>query len=264
MPVSADTSVEVSHKGDVRTRTIDTAVDKVKSAAAICREPVGHIELRLTLEANPARERPAIAETTLDVDGRAVRAHVAADTLDEAVDALVDRLRRRLKRHEERRHRQPDRHRTGVSGPGEWRHGDLRAASPEYMEVPFDEREVRRHKTFALTPISVDEAAFDLEQLGHEFYLFVDLISGCDSLVRGTAEGGIELQCVDGAPDPSRPDLAAVRVNETAPPALGLVEAKEHLEASGDQYLFYNSTDTGRGQVLYRRYDGHYGLVTPA
>ncbi|MBO1414556.1 sigma 54 modulation/S30EA ribosomal C-terminal domain-containing protein, partial [Streptomyces sp. FH025] len=29
-------------------------------------------------------------------------------------------------------------------------------------------------------------------------------------------------------------------------------------------FVFYTDTSTGRGNVLYRRYDGHYGLITPA
>ena len=43
----------------------------------------------------------------------------------------------------------------------EWRHGDLPTQRPEYFDRPYDERELVRTKTFALEPISVDEAAFD-------------------------------------------------------------------------------------------------------
>ena len=33
---------------------------------------------------------------------------------------------------------------------------------------------------------------------------------------------------------------------------------------SDEPFLLFRNADTGRGNVLYRRYDGHYGLVTPA
>ena len=154
MPVTADTSIEFSHKGHIRSRTLEAAQEKISRVAEHAREPIRRMEIRLTLEPNPARELPAIAEATLDVDGKLVRAHIAATTLEEAVDTLADRLRRRLDRHEQRRHRLHDRRRTGESGPGDWRHGDLPASNPEFIELPFDERVVRRHKTFALAPIN--------------------------------------------------------------------------------------------------------------
>jgi hypothetical protein len=28
--------------------------------------------------------------------------------------------------------------------------------------------------------------------------------------------------------------------------------------------LFFVNVDTGRGNVLYHRFDGHYGLISPA
>lgn len=250
MAESPEVSIDVSHKGDVRTRSIDMAVKKIRHVVERCREPVERIELRLILEPNPARDRPAIAEATVDIQGAAIRAHVAAVTVDESIDLLTERLKRRIQRHEEQRHRISERRRTGDSGPGEWRHGDLPTDRPEYIDVPFDEREVRRQKAFDLPPMSRDEATFDLEQLGHDFYLFVDEAKGCDAIVHHGAEGDVELVRAD-------PETGAT-------PELSLTEAKEHLEASGDPYVFYREAGSARGNVLYRRYDGHYGLVTPA
>jgi Sigma 54 modulation/S30EA ribosomal protein C terminus len=36
------------------------------------------------------------------------------------------------------------------------------------------------------------------------------------------------------------------------------------LEASGQPFLFFVDAETGRGNVLYHRYDGHYGLIVPS
>ena len=36
------------------------------------------------------------------------------------------------------------------------------------------------------------------------------------------------------------------------------------IDATDLTYLFYRDTDSGRGNVLYRRHDGNYGLITPA
>ena len=37
----------------------------------------------------------------------------------------------------------------------------------------------------------------------------------------------------------------------------------ERLDASAEPHIFFANATTGRGNVLYRRYDGHYGLIVP-
>ncbi|MBT2381356.1 sigma 54 modulation/S30EA ribosomal C-terminal domain-containing protein [Streptomyces sp. ISL-111] len=40
--------------------------------------------------------------------------------------------------------------------------------------------------------------------------------------------------------------------------------AAQRLRLTGLPFVFFHDTGTGRGSVLYHRYDGHYGLITPA
>ena len=263
MSVEASTTIEISHEGAVSTTEIDGAVDKVRKVADRAREPVHHIEVRIRLEANPAHERPATAEATIDVNGRPVRAHVAEPTVSEAVDAVVDRLRSRLDRYEDRLHQLHVRHRTGDSGPGEWHHGDMPSSRPQWIDLPYEEREVRRKKTFAMAPMNVEEAAFDLMQLDHSFYLFVDDATSTDAVIATNDDGTFSLQHATPATEDALPDTLEVHRNDTAAPVLAESDAKEHLDATGEQFLFFVSDRSGRGQVLYRRYDGHYGLIGP-
>lgn len=263
MAVVTTTTIETSHQGAVSSTDLERAVDKVRGAADRAREPVHHIEVRLQLASNPAHERPAVAEATIDVNGSPVRAHVAAPTVPEAVDELIDRLRSRLDRFEDRLHQLHVRHRTGDSGPGEWHHGDLPAHRPPWVDLPYEEREVRRKKTFAMTPMTVEEAAFDLLQLDHSFYLFVDEATSDDAVIRREDDGSFSLQRARPEPGTPAPEAPALRRIETAAPVLSEAEAKEHVDASGDRFLFFVSARDGRGHVLYRRYDGHYGLIGP-
>ncbi len=260
MPMTDATSFEISHKGDVREQQLEAATEKLRSVAGHARERIRHVELRLTLESG-ARSRPAMAEATLDVDGQAVRAHESAETVPAAVDLLMDRLTRRLRRHEDRRHRTADRHRTGDSGPGEWRHGDLKSEPPEYLQVDVEDREVKRHKTVAGSPMSVEEAAFDLDLLGHSFYLFVDAETGSDAAL-ATSDSGVVFQLIGEEPSSGRIEAVSGLTAGGTPPVLDLAGARSYLENAGLDHLFFKSTATGRGQVLYRRFDGHYGLVT--
>ncbi len=82
MPASDNTTIETSHQGDVPEGVIESAVDKVLKAVVHTREPIQHIDLRLVLEPDPARERPAICEVGVDVDGVPIRVQVAAATGD--------------------------------------------------------------------------------------------------------------------------------------------------------------------------------------
>jgi ribosomal subunit interface protein len=254
--------VSVATQGEIPEAAKQYATDKVTQLVRFTRRPILFVQVKLTLEPNPAQERPALAEATLDVNGRPVRAHVAGHDLMEAVDLLEERLRRRLERSVGRLDRTD---RNGSAKQGEWRHGDLPTPRPEYFDRPVEEREVVRHKTFALEPMTCDEAAFDLDMLGHDFYLFTDVESGDDSVIFHTeGEDHLELmQAGDGARVPEN-CAAPVRASTQRPGEMDLSEAEERLDASHEPFVFFVNVDSGRGNVVYRRYDGHYGLITPA
>lgn len=255
--------VDLTTEGDVPEAAKAYAVDKVTQLVRFTRRPVLYVQVRLTHEPNPARERPALAEATLDVNGSAVRAHVAGHDLMEAVDLLEDRLKRRLERASHRFERNG--RRPGPARDGEWRHGDLPTQRPEYYDRPVEEREVIRHKTFALEPMTCDEAAFDLDMLGHDFYLFIDIETGADSVIYHADDDG-HLEIMQAAPEVRVPDQCAAPVvaSTQRPAEMTVAEAEERLDTSNERFVFFVNVDTGRGNVIYRRYDGHYGLITPA
>ncbi len=40
-------------------------------------------------------------------------------------------------------------------------------------------------------------------------------------------------------------------------------EAIQLLDGADWPFVFFRNPTTDRGNVIYRRYDGHYGLITP-
>jgi ribosomal subunit interface protein len=255
--------VDLATSGQVPDGVKQYATDKVTALVRYTNRPILFAQVRLVLDAKPSLERPAQAEATLDVNGQPVRAHVAGHDLLEAIDLLEERLRRRLDR--QAHHHDGARRRNPVPQPGEWRHGDLPTQRPEYFDRPIEEREVVRHKTFALEPMTCDEAAFDLEMLGHDFYLFTELHRGADSVVfHADDDHHLELMQVGDATVVPEDCAAAIVPNHQHPATLSLAEAEERLDAGNERFVFFVSADTGRGNVVYRRYDGHYGLITPA
>ncbi len=251
--------------GEVPVDSRDYAAEKIGHVAAYSARPVLYAHVVLEVVADPARTRPALAEATLDVNGTPLRAHVAAAGMHEAVDLLEGRLRRQLVQLEGRvqnRH-----HRTGVAGEHEWRHGDLPQERPEYRARPVEERTVVRHKMLALHATTPDEAVGDMEQVGHDFFLFTDRSSGQDAVVYRLPGGGYGGHTADGTrlhPGTSGGSTSEAPLPEGAGPAAAMTEeqAVEHLDLAGDPFVFHLDPGTGRGRVLYRRYDGHYGLIT--
>lgn len=262
-----DMAVVLSTKGEVSFAAPDYARDKIVALADLPREPVLAVDIRLVQEPDPARERPSAAEAVLDINGSPVRGHVAAPTMTEAIDVLVDRLKRRIERYEEKLHRLDKRRWSGEPGEHEWRHGDLPTQRPDWFERPRDERDVVKRKSFAVASQTIDEAAVDLDALGHDFFLFVDADTGNDALIAygEDADGDaseLVVQAAGEAPDVST-TVVPVVLDPTEPPELNQTEAIEVLEASGGRRLFFRQRSTGRGAVIYRRYDGHYGLIEP-
>ena len=178
---------------------------------------------------DPKLERPAIVKASLDVGGRPVRAHVAAGTVREAIDLVEARLRRNLDDLESLRR-------------GKRRE---REAQPEYRRRPPEERELARRKTLALSACTLSDATLELQALDYDFLLFLNEASGEENVVYHGPDGAIALE-------------------ERPAGVLTLEEAGERLDVSSEPFLFFVDPETRRSRLLYRRYDGNYGLIEPA
>jgi hypothetical protein len=58
--------------------------------------------------------------------------------------------------------------------------------------------------------------------------------------------------------------VPAPTVNPRRTPRLSAVEAAERLAEGWLPFLFYTDAATGRGGLVYRRYDGGTGLISAA
>ncbi|MFC4783068.1 ribosome hibernation promotion factor [Nocardioides sp. MAHUQ-72] len=251
---SAEVQVTLREHAGARDR--DYARAKVEQALEATASGVLSAHVVLERRADPAVKRPARAEATVELGGVTLRAHAVSPTMTEAVDEMESRLRRQLV---QARDRSRTRHRwTGVASEHEWRHGDLRREPVPWFPRPAESREVVRHKSFAVTPMTVDEAAFEMDLLDHDFYLFTELESGEPALVHRHPSGGYGVSGGGGTP------TVATVTHEPGPPTLTDAEARTRMDAGEETFVFYREPEGGEGRVLYRRYDGHYGLITCA
>jgi ribosome-associated translation inhibitor RaiA len=253
--------IQTEARGAVPEGAMELAVQRVASLLRLAPEPVLFARVKLTTVADPAVERPAIAQVNIDLNGRLIRAQAAGQDMREAIEHACDRLRVRLERAARNwaaiRGGQP------VSQPGEWRHQSQRATRRPYFPRPPQERAVIRHKSYALAHQTPDEAVTDLELLDYDFHLFTERGTGEDSVIYRTRDG---YRLAQAHPRPHRlgPVSSPVTVSQLPVPRLSVTEATARLEALGQPFLFFVDSQTGRGNLIYHRYNGHYGLITPA
>ena len=259
MPLNDETTFEISTRGQIDDDAIDRARERLGRVGSHCREQIIHVELRVTDDqAHPAQDH-ASAEATLSVKHGPVRAHAQAPTVDEAIDLMIERLRRRVDRHESRLHRVGTKRHDGVAVEGSWRHGDV-AATPRHPRArPDESATVIRRKTFAASPMSVEEAAFDLDILDHDFYLFEEMQSGAGALLSIEADGGYRLDVPDSADVDIDPAMSIDR--RDGPTVLDQEGADHLLNTTTDPWVFHRTAPDQPGQVTYRRYDGNYGVI---
>jgi ribosome-associated translation inhibitor RaiA len=99
MTTSHAVPVRIHQQGQVPEYAGDLATAKVSSVLERhAHEPVLSTRITLMMAADPAVTRPAVAEATVDVNGRLVRAQAAGQTMSAAIALMADRLRIRLDR----------------------------------------------------------------------------------------------------------------------------------------------------------------------
>ncbi len=261
MEVTQTLQVQTDARGAVPPRSMDLAVEKVQAALRHASEPVLFARVKLTMSADPAVERPAAAQVNLDLNGRPIRAQADAGSMREAVDRMCGRLKIRLDR--------TARNWAAVGGgkpvarPDEWRHQSTPARRLPYFPRPRDERAVIRHKSYAPTRQAPDEAAAEMDLLDYDFYLFTERATGQDSVLYRTYNG---FQLVQARPRHGDlgPTAASITVSDQFPPRLDTAGAIDRLEALDLPFLFFVDSETGRGSLIYHRYDGHYGHISSA
>jgi len=216
-------------------------------AAAFEAAGVQEADIRIRLTWNPDdRPRPAVAQVNADVDGRAMRAQVSAADLGDVVEAVVERVVAQLTALAH--------HWTPRVGPQDQK------AWPSRTVRPSGERELVRVKSFSLDHLTAHEAVRHMDAMDYNFYLYASAETGEGLLAYRIGPTGYRVSTPNahlGPPAGLTPPLtwqpqAAFRFTD--------VEALEHLGRTDYPFVSFYEGDVAH--VMYRRYDGHYGLIS--
>lgn len=133
---------------------------------------------------------PASVELTARTKGHRIRAQASAADHRRALDAAVERFERQLERYKTRmtdRRRRPAPAAAGMPA--------AIAAPPERDaedEAPLGLRIVRS-KRFEMVPMMPEDAAWHLELLGHDFYVFTNAATGACNVLYRRQDGDLGL-----------------------------------------------------------------------
>ena len=162
---------------------LEDKLSKVEQLAPRARR----IEVEITKEQNPRlADRAERVELTVVDRGPTIRAEAAADDRYAALDLATTKLMERLRRARDRR---KNHHRRGGAKPM----ADVEDLAPEPVEEELpttptpptepgevveaqlgDSPVIVRQKLHDTEPMSIDQALYEMELVGHPFYLFID------------------------------------------------------------------------------------------
>jgi ribosomal subunit interface protein len=164
------------------------------------------VEVLLERERNSRQpERQVRVELTAKSRGPVLRAEAAAEDKMAALDLALDKMSAQMRRAADRRKVHRGQHTPesvaqamARAGEGVATAEDARVADRNVgpVAVDGDGPLVVREKTHAAAPITLEQALYEMELVGHDFYLFVDKESERPSVVyrrRGYDYGVISL-----------------------------------------------------------------------
>jgi putative sigma-54 modulation protein len=131
------------------------------------------VELELALETNPSISNDHVAEATVWTKGSTLRVRETSTAFESSIDQLSDKLERQVKRYREKRSRRET---------GRRANGVLRGEEPTFSGEQL-EAMIVKSKEFDLQPLTPDEAAMEMELIGHDFFVFINAETGLTNVV---------------------------------------------------------------------------------
>ncbi|WP_435797800.1 ribosome hibernation-promoting factor, HPF/YfiA family [Streptomyces avermitilis] len=150
------------------------------------------LDVEVSKEPNPRQaDRSDRVEITLRSRGPVIRAEAAASDPYAALDLAADKLEARLRKEHDKRHTRrgagrlsaadvadtvPDAATLNGSGDivSEAESDGIPTRKIGSLEVKGEGPLVCREKTHVASPMALDQALYEMELVGHDFYLFVD------------------------------------------------------------------------------------------
>ena len=146
------------------------------------------VEVELTRNNSRDPASRIVAQVTLNVDGTMLRGEERGPNAAAAIDSALDVMDRRLERLKGRLYRSQQAKRSSV---GRMQAEATPALDPDAPaeEAADQDGVIVKTKQFPMKPMTVEDAAFQMDMLGHEFFLFLNGETGEHNVVYRRADG---------------------------------------------------------------------------
>ena len=141
-------------------------------------------EVNFLEERNPRISEKEVCEVTLRGHGHVIRAKAASADPFTAVDRVIDKLAHQMERLKSRQSRKAPHRRAPV---------DSTVPADDEGEDDVATGRIVKVKRFDLKPMTPEEAALQMELLGHTFYFFTNAESGVPAVVYRRNDGDVGL-----------------------------------------------------------------------
>jgi putative sigma-54 modulation protein len=169
----------------VPTRLRARAEEKVARIARLTHD-AGQVEVDFSVLRNPRVADRHVCEVTVHLKRHFVKAHASAAEPEAALDVVVDKVEHQLARIKERRVTRSH------AGRG---NGHVEGDDDDGWELEDDDEGPRivKRKRFTTKPMDPEEAALQMELLGHAFFLFTNTENGHAALLYRRNDGALGL-----------------------------------------------------------------------
>lgn len=147
-------------------------------------------EIELFVEKNPKIANSQCVEVTVFTSGPIIRARECAADMYQAIDLVYEKLERQVKklhgRRIDRSHNTRHNHSARLATP-------LAEQKEEEQEEPSLEAKIVKIKSFPLKPMTPEEAALQMDLVGHDFFVFINAETDRTSVVYRRKDGNYGL-----------------------------------------------------------------------
>ena len=145
---------------------------KIEKAVSHFQNITNQVDVHLSVARNPRINPKQSAEVTVFANGNVIRAEESSENLYASIDLVADKITRQLRKYKERRQSKKN---SSISQHETYVTEESVITDLIGNRTPELPTEVVRSKYFAMPPMTVKEALEQLQMVGHDFYMFLNV-----------------------------------------------------------------------------------------
>ncbi len=161
--------------GEEKVGRLDRYLDKIEKA-----------EIEFFVERNPKISNNQCVEVTIFTNGPVIRAKESSSDMYQAIDLVYDKLERQVKKLRRKRIDRSHRLKQGQARPPF-------PPEPDEEEEDAVEAKIVKTKSFPLKPMIPEEAALQMDLVGHDFFVFINAETDQTNVVYRRKDGNYGL-----------------------------------------------------------------------